>query len=45
KDHLDAQKRKQHISSLEGALDFEEEILTIEVQDNEATPLLMKKSH
>ncbi|GJY91012.1 zinc finger BED domain-containing protein RICESLEEPER 2-like protein [Tanacetum coccineum] len=39
KDHLDAQKRKQHISSLEGALDFEEEILTIEVQDNEATPL------
>ncbi|GJZ05095.1 hypothetical protein Tco_0538370 [Tanacetum coccineum] len=38
-DHLDAQKRKQHISSLEGALDFEEEILTIEVQDNEATPL------
>ncbi|GJZ91757.1 zinc finger BED domain-containing protein RICESLEEPER 2 [Tanacetum coccineum] len=39
KDHLDAQKRKQHISSLEGTLDFEEEILTIEVQDNEATPL------
>ncbi|GJR92325.1 retrovirus-related pol polyprotein from transposon TNT 1-94 [Tanacetum coccineum] len=38
-DHLDAQKRKQHISSLECALDFEEEILTIEVQDNEATPL------
>ncbi|GJX15972.1 zinc finger BED domain-containing protein RICESLEEPER 2-like protein [Tanacetum coccineum] len=39
KDHLDAQKRKQHISSLEGALYFEEEILTIEVQDNETTPL------
>ncbi|GKD17990.1 hypothetical protein Tco_1207148 [Tanacetum coccineum] len=38
KDHLDAQKRK-HISSLEGALDFGKEILTIEVQDNEATPL------
>ncbi|GKB84484.1 zinc finger BED domain-containing protein RICESLEEPER 2-like protein [Tanacetum coccineum] len=38
-DHLDAQKCKQHISSLEGALDFKEEILTIEVQDNEATPL------
>ncbi|GJV43709.1 zinc finger BED domain-containing protein RICESLEEPER 2-like protein [Tanacetum coccineum] len=36
KDHLDAQKRK-HISSLEGALDFGKEILTIEVQDNEAT--------
>ncbi|GJS24463.1 hypothetical protein Tco_0453095 [Tanacetum coccineum] len=39
KDHLDAQKRKQHMSSLKGTLDFEEEILTIEVQNNEATPL------
>nr|GEU66216.1 transposase [Tanacetum cinerariifolium] len=39
KDHLDAQKRKQHTSTLENALDFEDEILDAEVQENEATPL------
>ncbi|GJX72311.1 peroxidase 3-like protein [Tanacetum coccineum] len=30
---------EERLSDNEGALDFEEEILTIEVQDNEATPL------
>nr|GEU61282.1 hypothetical protein [Tanacetum cinerariifolium] len=39
KDHLDAQERKQHISTLENALDFEDEVLDAEVQENEATPL------
>ncbi|GJZ02800.1 reverse transcriptase domain-containing protein [Tanacetum coccineum] len=39
KDHLDAQKRKQHTSNLENALDFEEKILDAEVQKNEAIPL------
>ncbi|GJT82009.1 hypothetical protein Tco_1056351 [Tanacetum coccineum] len=38
-DHLDAQERKQDKSSLENALDFEDEILDAEVQENEATPL------
>ncbi|GJZ85482.1 hypothetical protein Tco_0650821 [Tanacetum coccineum] len=36
---LERSKAQKHISSLEGALYFEEDILTIEVQDNEATPL------
>nr|GEZ77685.1 hypothetical protein [Tanacetum cinerariifolium] len=35
-DHLDAQERKQHKSSLENPIDFEEEILDAEVQQNEA---------
>ncbi|GKA81338.1 zinc finger BED domain-containing protein RICESLEEPER 2 [Tanacetum coccineum] len=39
KDHMDATKRIQHTSNLEYALDFEEEILDEEVQENEATPL------
>ncbi|GJV55838.1 hypothetical protein Tco_1456843 [Tanacetum coccineum] len=39
KDHLDATERIQHTSNLENALDFEEEILEEEVQENEATPL------
>ncbi|GJZ68253.1 zinc finger BED domain-containing protein RICESLEEPER 2 [Tanacetum coccineum] len=39
KDHLDAQKRKQHTSNLENALDFEEEILDAEVLENESIPL------
>ncbi|GKB48109.1 zinc finger BED domain-containing protein RICESLEEPER 2 [Tanacetum coccineum] len=39
KDHLDAQERKQHTSALENALDFIDEILDSEVQENEATPL------
>ncbi|GJR85652.1 zinc finger BED domain-containing protein RICESLEEPER 2-like protein [Tanacetum coccineum] len=39
KDHLDAQEHKQHTSTLENALDFEDEILDAEVQENEATPL------
>ncbi|GJR34537.1 zinc finger BED domain-containing protein RICESLEEPER 2-like protein [Tanacetum coccineum] len=38
-DHLDAQERKQHTSTLENALDFKDEILDAEVQENEATPL------
>ncbi|GJY57008.1 hypothetical protein Tco_0456123 [Tanacetum coccineum] len=38
-DHLDAQERKQHTSTLENALDFEDEVLDAEVQENEATPL------
>ncbi|GKF07851.1 zinc finger BED domain-containing protein RICESLEEPER 2 [Tanacetum coccineum] len=36
KDHLDAQEHKQHKSS---AVDFEEEILDAEVQQNEAISL------
>nr|GEV16287.1 zinc finger BED domain-containing protein RICESLEEPER 2-like [Tanacetum cinerariifolium] len=39
KDHLDAQERQQHTSTLENALVFEDEILDAEVQENEATPL------
>ncbi|GJT27096.1 zinc finger BED domain-containing protein RICESLEEPER 2-like protein [Tanacetum coccineum] len=39
KDHLDAQDRIQNTSSLEHSLDFEEDILEAEVQDNEAIPL------
>ncbi|GJU88078.1 zinc finger BED domain-containing protein RICESLEEPER 2 [Tanacetum coccineum] len=39
KDHLDSQDRIQNTSSLEHSLDFEEDILEEEVQDNEATPL------
>ncbi|GJU91017.1 zinc finger BED domain-containing protein RICESLEEPER 2 [Tanacetum coccineum] len=40
KDHLDAQGRIQNTSSLEHSLDFEEDILEEEVQDNKAIPLL-----
>ncbi|GKE50833.1 zinc finger BED domain-containing protein RICESLEEPER 2 [Tanacetum coccineum] len=39
KDHLDAQERKQDKSILETPVDFEEEILDAEVQENEAIPL------
>nr|GEV17179.1 retrovirus-related Pol polyprotein from transposon TNT 1-94 [Tanacetum cinerariifolium] len=39
KDHLDAQERKQHKSSLENPIDFKEEILDAEVQQNEAISL------
>nr|GEU61547.1 retrotransposon protein, putative, Ty1-copia subclass [Tanacetum cinerariifolium] len=39
KDHLDAQERKQDKSTLETPVDFEEEILDVEVQANEAIPL------
>ncbi|GJX23822.1 zinc finger BED domain-containing protein RICESLEEPER 2 [Tanacetum coccineum] len=39
KDHLDSQDRIQSTSSLEHSLDFEEDILEEEVQDNEAIPL------
>nr|GFA33213.1 cytochrome P450 [Tanacetum cinerariifolium] len=39
KDHLDAQERKQDKSSIENAVDFEEEILDAEGQQNEAIPL------
>ncbi|GJV59143.1 zinc finger BED domain-containing protein RICESLEEPER 2, partial [Tanacetum coccineum] len=39
KDHLDATERIQHTSNLENALDFEEEILDAEVQENEAIAL------
>ncbi|GJY44185.1 zinc finger BED domain-containing protein RICESLEEPER 2-like protein [Tanacetum coccineum] len=39
KDHLDAQERKQDKSGLENPIDFEEEILDAEVQQNEAIPL------
>ncbi|GKC46301.1 hypothetical protein Tco_1064023 [Tanacetum coccineum] len=39
KDHLNAQERKQHKSGLENPIDFEEEILDAEVQQNEAIPL------
>nr|GEU34891.1 zinc finger BED domain-containing protein RICESLEEPER 2 [Tanacetum cinerariifolium] len=39
KDHFDAQERKQHKSGLENHIDFEEEILDADVQQNEAIPL------
>ncbi|GJR83963.1 NB-ARC domains-containing protein [Tanacetum coccineum] len=39
KDHLEAQERKQDKSTLETPVDFEEEILDAEVQENEAIPL------
>nr|GFA21712.1 zinc finger BED domain-containing protein RICESLEEPER 3 [Tanacetum cinerariifolium] len=39
KDHLDAQERKQDKSTLETPVDFEEEILDVGVQANEAIPL------
>ncbi|GKD36477.1 hypothetical protein Tco_1251986 [Tanacetum coccineum] len=39
KDHLDAQEHKQDKSRLENPIDFEEEILDAEVQQNEAIPL------
>ncbi|GJU15005.1 zinc finger BED domain-containing protein RICESLEEPER 2 [Tanacetum coccineum] len=39
KDHMDATERIQHTSNLKNALDFREEILDEEVQENEATPL------
>ncbi|GJZ72420.1 hypothetical protein Tco_0636271 [Tanacetum coccineum] len=39
KDQLDATDRIQHISNLENCLDFEEEILEEEVQDNETIAL------
>nr|GEY51816.1 zinc finger BED domain-containing protein RICESLEEPER 2 [Tanacetum cinerariifolium] len=39
KDHLDAQERKQDKSTLETLVDFEEEILDAEVQENEVIPL------
>ncbi|GKA99184.1 zinc finger BED domain-containing protein RICESLEEPER 2 [Tanacetum coccineum] len=38
-DHLDAQECKQDKSGLENPIDFEEEILDAEVQQNEAIPL------
>nr|GEY70797.1 zinc finger BED domain-containing protein RICESLEEPER 2-like [Tanacetum cinerariifolium] len=40
KDQLDAQERKQDKFTLETLVDFEEEILDAEVQENEAIPLL-----
>ncbi|GJV56709.1 zinc finger BED domain-containing protein RICESLEEPER 2 [Tanacetum coccineum] len=43
KDHLDAQERKQDKSTLETPVDFEEEILDAEVQENEAIPLSDKE--
>nr|GEY81208.1 hAT family dimerisation domain containing protein [Tanacetum cinerariifolium] len=43
KDHLDAQERKQAKSSLENPVDFEEEILDAEVQQNEAISLSDEK--
>nr|GEV53968.1 zinc finger BED domain-containing protein RICESLEEPER 2-like [Tanacetum cinerariifolium] len=39
KDHLDAQEHKHDTSTLENALDFEDEVLDAQVQENEATPL------
>nr|GEX61529.1 zinc finger BED domain-containing protein RICESLEEPER 2 [Tanacetum cinerariifolium] len=39
KDHLDAQEHKQDTSTLENTLDFEDEVLDAEVQENEATLL------
>nr|GEV19427.1 zinc finger BED domain-containing protein RICESLEEPER 2 [Tanacetum cinerariifolium] len=39
KDHLDAQERKQDKSTFETPVDFEEEILDAEVQENEVIPL------
>nr|GEX25031.1 reverse transcriptase domain-containing protein [Tanacetum cinerariifolium] len=43
KDHLDAQERKQHKSSIENAIDFEEEILDAEVQQNESISLFKEE--
>nr|GEV58478.1 hypothetical protein [Tanacetum cinerariifolium] len=43
KDHLDAQERKQDKSTLETPVDFEEEILDVELQANEAIPLSDKE--
>ncbi|GJS43072.1 zinc finger BED domain-containing protein RICESLEEPER 2 [Tanacetum coccineum] len=37
--HLDAQERKQGKSTLKTPVDFEEEILDAEVQENEVIPL------
>nr|GFA64659.1 hypothetical protein [Tanacetum cinerariifolium] len=39
KNHLDAQERKQDKSSLKNPVDFEEDILDVEVQQNEAISL------
>nr|GEV53969.1 putative AC transposase [Tanacetum cinerariifolium] len=39
KDHLDAQERKQDKSTLETLVNFVDEILDAEVQENEAIPL------
>nr|GEX60624.1 hypothetical protein [Tanacetum cinerariifolium] len=39
KDHLDAQERKQDKFTLETRVDFEEEILDADVQENEAISL------
>nr|GEZ85753.1 hypothetical protein [Tanacetum cinerariifolium] len=39
KDHLDAHEHKKHKSGLENPIDFEQEILDAEVQQNEAIPL------
>ncbi|GJY72851.1 zinc finger BED domain-containing protein RICESLEEPER 2-like protein [Tanacetum coccineum] len=39
KDHLDAQERKQDKSTLETPVDFEDEILDAEVQENKVIPL------
>nr|GEU32273.1 aldehyde oxidase GLOX [Tanacetum cinerariifolium] len=43
KDHLDAQEYKQDKSTLKTPVDFEEEILDVEVQANEAIPLSDKE--
>nr|GEX39245.1 zinc finger, BED-type, phospholipase-like, homeodomain-like protein [Tanacetum cinerariifolium] len=42
-DLLANRERQQHTSTLENALDFEDEIMDAEVQDNEATPLSDKE--
>nr|GEY61968.1 zinc finger BED domain-containing protein RICESLEEPER 2 [Tanacetum cinerariifolium] len=39
KDHLDAKERKQDKSTLETPVDFEEDILDVEVKANETIPL------
>ncbi|GKB45391.1 zinc finger BED domain-containing protein RICESLEEPER 2 [Tanacetum coccineum] len=44
KDHLEAQDRIQNTSSLEHSLNFEEDVLEAEVQDNEAIPLFDEES-
>nr|GEZ21876.1 transposase [Tanacetum cinerariifolium] len=43
KDHLDVQERKQDKSTLETPVDFEEQILDAEVQENKAIPLSDEK--
>ncbi|GJR14384.1 zinc finger BED domain-containing protein RICESLEEPER 2-like protein [Tanacetum coccineum] len=43
KDHLDAQERKQDKSTLETPVNFEDEILDADVQENEAIPLSDEK--